>query len=202
MDTKAHWEKVYATKSPKEVSWTQEYPTHSMEMVNTLAIPKSAPIIDVGGGESSLAAELITLGYTDITVLDISQKALDRAKVTLGEKAKHIQWICSDILSFSPKRKYHLWHDRAAFHFLTSPEAIQSYVSLVNQQVEKTLLLGTFSKTGPEKCSGLPVTQYSCSSIATLFSKRFKTVQCHEVTHTTPFNTQQNFIFTRFDKID
>ncbi len=199
---KFHWENVYASKTPQEVSWTQAYPSHSMELIQPLLLEKSDPIIDVGGGDSYLVDALLEEGFTDITVLDIAENALERAQKRLGHKAHRVKWICCDILDFTPLISYALWHDRAAFHFLTQPEAIKTYIDLVGSSVSKNMILGTFSKTGPEKCSGLPITQYNCTLLKTTFKMHFNPLQCMDVVHTTPFKTLQNFIFSSFAKKD
>jgi trans-aconitate methyltransferase len=119
MSNKEHWDKIYTTKTPEEVSWTEDYPQMSIDLIAKSNIPKFTKIIDIGGGDSRLVDALLDLGYTNITVLDISNSAIDRAKARLGQKAQHVKWIVSDILDFSPAESYDLWHDRAVFHFLT-----------------------------------------------------------------------------------
>ncbi len=195
-----HWEQVYETKSPEQVSWTQEIPQTSINFINSFKLPKNARIIDVGGGDSNLVDFLLDQGYTNITVLDISGKALERAKERLGEKAKTVQWIVSDITKFRPSQQYDIWHDRAVFHFLTKPEEIDAYVSLTNKYVNHNLVIGTFSESGPSKCSGLDITQYSEASMSTRFQEKFNKIMCLEETHKTPFNTTQNFVFCSFKK--
>ena len=197
---KQHWETVFNTKTPQEVSWTQEYPSTSIELIKLLKIGAAKAIIDVGGGDSQLVDVLIEEGYTDITVLDISQKALQRAKDRLGDDAKKVKWIVCDILDFKPKRNYSIWHDRAAFHFLTNPNDIKYYTEKVNQYVSEGLVIGTFSLKGPLKCSGLPVTQYSTDTLLGNFKEHFKIIKSIEEEHTTPFKTKQNFSFMCFKK--
>jgi SAM-dependent methyltransferase len=196
--SKQHWEQVFTSKSPQEVSWTQEYPTPSMDLIQGFNLPKSTAIIDIGGGDSLLVDTLLIEGYTNITVLDISKKALERAQNRLGEKAKKVKWIVSDINDFKPTKKYDLWHDRAAFHFLTQKEDIDRYTKTVNGFVSKALVIGTFSKEGPQKCSGLPITQYSCGSLSENFEEQFSLLECRAEEHTTPFDTLQNFTFSQF----
>jgi len=199
-EKKQHWEKVFETKNPDEVSWTESYPTTSMALINNLNIDKTLPIIDIGGGESFLAEELMKEGFKDISVLDISEKALERAQKRLGKKANEIQWIVCDVLDFKPQKEYALWHDRASFHFLTESKDIRSYTQLVNNYVNKHFVLGTFSTTGPFKCSGLNITQYDCASHARCFDEKFEVVKCKKTIHKTPFGTEQNFVFTSFKK--
>ena len=196
---KQHWETVYETKSPEQVSWTQEVPETSLELIQKSKIPKNGKIIDIGGGDSTLVDHLLAEGYSDITVLDISGKALERAKQRQGNKAKEITWIESDILDFIPEHTYDLWHDRAAFHFLTAEHDIKRYSNLVNSNVKDSLILGTFSTKGPLKCSGLEISQYNKDTLSQVM-KGFERISCKTENHTTPFQTQQNFLFCRFKK--
>ena len=196
---KAHWETIYTTKTPEQVSWTQEKPTISLELIETFNLPKSAKIIDIGGGDSLLVDFLLEAGYSDITVLDISQAALDRAKKRLGSKAALVTWICSDILDFKPKEIYQLWHDRAAFHFLTQPKSIATYTELTEKHAVN-LIIVTFSESGPLKCSGLEIKQYSEKLMEISFEKAFTKIECVFSDHVTPFDTTQHFIFCRFQR--
>ena len=201
MDTKKHWETVYETKTPDQVSWTQEKPEVSLELIQEANLPKTAKIIDIGGGDSTLVDFLLEEGYQNITVLDISAKALDRAKTRLGHKAKDVAWIVSDIIDFKPTQTYDLWHDRAAFHFLTTKENLEKYTSIVNEFVAERLIIGTFSKQGPTKCSGLEISQYDEKSLAKVFESHFEKVKCLTNDHKTPFETIQNFQFCSFRKL-
>lgn len=151
LQRKKHWETVYETKNPDEVSWTQEIPKTSLAFIHSLGLDKSAKIIDIGGGDSKLVDFLLDQGFENITVLDISEKALEKAKIRLVEKAKKVTWIVSDILDFEPTETYDVWHDRAAFHFLTTDEEIEKYKSIVNKSVDGFLIIGTFSENGPLK---------------------------------------------------
>ena len=155
LDRTSHWEKVYETKSSNQVSWTQEYPKTSFEIIQSFELPKTARIIDVGGGDSKLVDCLLDAGYEEVTILDISEKALLRAQKRLGDKASKVNWVVSDITRFKPDRPFDVWHDRAAFHFLTEGEQISQYVALASKCVKGYLSVGTFSKQGPFKCSGL-----------------------------------------------
>ena len=201
MDTKKHWDTVYETKTPDQVSWTQEKPEISLELIQEANLPKTAKIIDIGGGDSTLVDFLLEEGYQNITVLDISAKALDRAKTRLGYKAKDVEWIVSDIIDFQPTQTYDLWHDRAAFHFLTIKESLEKYTSIVNEFVAERLIIGTFSKQGPTKCSGLEISQYDEKSLAKVFESHFEKVKCLTTDHVTPFETIQNFQFCSFRKL-
>lgn len=195
-----HWEKVYTTKQPHEVSWTQAVPTTSLQLLHTLSLPADAAIIDVGGGDSQLVDHLLAEGYNNLTVLDISAAALDRAKARLGDKAIQVNWVVQDITAFRPTTIYDVWHDRAAFHFLTTEEQIHTYLDLLRHHVKKGgyLLMGTFSENGPSICSGLPVQRYSAARLAELLQEDFDAIQFTTEDHTTPFNTTQNFLFGVF----
>ena len=200
MDRKEHWETIYQTKEPHQVSWTQEVPKTSLQLIQASGLSKHARIIDVGGGDSLLVDHLLDLGYENISVLDISNAAIERAKKRLGERQTKIDWIVSDIMSFNPKEKYDCWHDRAAFHFLTNKNEVEKYVETVNQSLtpESNLIIGTFSDAGPEKCSGITIQQYSEKSLEEIFSDFFTKEECLRTEHKTPFETFQSFVFCRF----
>ncbi|WP_395047833.1 class I SAM-dependent methyltransferase [Flavobacterium sp.] len=199
---KSHWENVFATKSPNEVSWTQKYPKTSMEYIENLKLSKTANIIDVGGGDSNLVDVLLEKGYENIWVLDISEFALERVKKRLGNKADKVHWVVSDITEFDPDVTFDFWHDRAVFHFLTNQESINKYVDTIGNAINQNghFLLGTFSENGPLKCSGLEIKQYSENEMKNTFSENFVAIQCFTENHTTPFNTTQNFQFCEFRK--
>lgn len=199
-ERKKHWGTIYTKKSPQEVSWTQKKPSLSLSIIESLALPKNSPIIDVGGGESLLVDNLFALGYTDISILDISAEALTRSKERLGNKADKVNWIVADITQFKPKRAYTLWHDRAVFHFLTEQKDIQYYANMVSEYVNEHLLLSTFSLDGPQKCSGLPITQYSVQSLTDIVSSFFDLVKFEEEVHSTPFETTQAFLYCLFHR--
>lgn len=194
---KKHWENVYQNKTPEQVSWTQKFPKTSLDLIAQFDVDLSGKIIDVGGGDSHLVDFLIDEGYENISVLDISSKAIERAKDRLGDKGQNIHWITSNILDFMPETRYDVWHDRAAFHFLTSKKDIESYVKIVSQFANH-IVLGTFSKNGPLKCSGLPISQYNAEDLQALLKSDFELVSSHYEDHTTPFDTQQNFLFCSF----
>ena len=200
MSTKLHWEKIYSEKSPQEVSWTQEIPETSIEFFNELKLSKTSPIIDIGGGESKFVDYLLEEGYQNISVLDISENAIKRAKDRLGKKSKNIEWIVCDINDFNPKKKYALWHDRAVFHFLTSNVEINRYVENVKQNSEN-FIVGTFSTSGPKKCSGLEISQYDKNLLSKLFEESMTINKVEYINHITPFETTQNFIFCSFSAI-
>ena len=200
--TKEHWEKVFATKAANEVSWFQPYPKTSVEFFELFNLPLDANIIDIGGGDSYLVDVFIEKGYRNIYVLDISENALNRAKQRLGDKASLVHWIASDVTDFKPEVKFDFWHDRAAFHFLTSEQKIEKYVAIAENGINKNgyLILGTFAEGGPEKCSGLEIKQYSETSMSTRFEKKFDRIKCIFEEHETPFSTKQHFLFCSFRK--
>ncbi len=201
-DKKVHWEEIYKKKDSAEVSWYQPKAETSMEYIRKLKLKKSTRIIDIGGGDSFLAENLLAEGYTEITVLDISGKALDRARSRLGDKAKKITWIAEDVTAFSPREKYDLWHDRATFHFLTEQAEVIKYKKTVNHGLKANgyLVIGTFSEKGPEKCSGINVKQYSQQELTDCFKEGFNTLECKNVDHLTPSGAIQNFSFCSFQK--
>ena len=202
-DAKEHWENIWTTKKSNEVSWYQEYPKTSINLILPTNPSKDAKIIDVGGGDSNLAETLLDLGFKNITVLDISANALERAKKRLGNKSDMITWIESDILEFENDNRYDIWHDRALLHFLTSEENLKNYVKLVKQHVMQGgyLIISTFSTKGPIKCSGLDTRQYSKESIKELFSNEFEHIKSFEEEHVTPRGMGQIFTWNVFRKI-
>lgn len=202
MNTKEHWEKVYSTKSSGEVSWYQQQPQPSLAFFKELTVSKDAAIIDVGGGDSNLVDFLVAEGYTNVTVLDISEKALEKSKERLGAKAKHVNWIVADINSFQSNKKFDLWHDRAVLHFFTNDAERENYLEIANKHLAANakIIIGTFSDKGPEKCSGLPVKRYTENSLSDFLKRHFKKIKCIRVNHITPFKTIQNFLFCSFLK--
>lgn len=200
LDKAKHWETVYETKNPNEVSWTQIIPKTSLEFIASFGLEKTAKIIDIGGGDSRLVDHLLEAGFQNITVLDISARSLTKAQTRLGEKAKKVNWVVSDITEFEPKTSYDIWHDRAAFHFLTTPENISKYMDVVRKSVNGYLTIGTFSKNGPKKCSGLEIRQYNEQELISEFEKGFDKIKCVTEDHLTPFGTTQNFLFCSFKR--
>ncbi|WP_317197451.1 class I SAM-dependent methyltransferase [Empedobacter stercoris] len=161
---------------------------------------KTAKIIDVGGGESKLVDFLLEEGYENISVLDISANALEKAKKRLGDKAEKVNWIVADITEFEPTDQYDVWHDRAVFHFLTEDNDIKKYQDLVSKAVKGKMVIGTFSTNGPLKCSGLEIKQNDEISLTSTFAADFEKIECFTIDHITPFDTIQNFIFCSFNK--
>jgi trans-aconitate methyltransferase len=203
LDRKKHWENIYQTKDLKDVSWYQPTPTTSLDFLKQFNISTTAKIIDIGGGDSFLVDHLLDLGYTDLTVLDISAASLDRAKQRLGDRATKVKWIVADAATFKPTEQYDFWHDRAAFHFLTQEQEITNYIDTIQKSIKPTgvLVIGTFSEQGPKKCSGINIKQYSETTMTDRLKKFFEKVKCITVDHQTPFDTIQNFIFCSFKKL-
>ena len=200
LDRKKHWETVYETKNPDQVSWTQETPKSSLEFIQSFGLNKTARIIDVGGGDSKLVDCLLDEGFENITVLDISAKSLEKAKNRLGKKADKVTWIVSDILEFEPNGTFDVWHDRANFHFLTTTDQIEKYIKTARQSVSRFMAIGTFSQNCPEKCSGLEIKQYSQEELTLEFRDGFEKMKCMTEDHLTPFGTKQNFLFCSFKR--
>lgn len=202
VNTKEHWETIFSTKNPQDVSWTQEVPSISLAFIHQFNVPKDASIIDIGGGDSKLVDFLLAEGYTNISVLDISETAISRAKKRLGDQANKVKWIVSDIIDFSPSEKYDVWHDRAAFHFQTEKDAIDKYLKIVKRSVDGMVIIGTFSLDGPIKCSGLEIKQYDEAGMKEKFQQfDFKNLECQREDHVTPAGAVQNFVFCSFMKV-
>ncbi len=203
-DKKQHWENVYKTKSLEEVSWYQPIPETSLSFIKNANLPIEAKIIDIGGGDSFLVDHLLELGYQNISVLDISEAAIDRAKERLGAAAGQVKWIVSDILEFQPTEEYDFWHDRAAFHFITDDREIELYLLKARQALgpKGLMLIGTFSESGPTKCSGITIKQYSDDSMASKFDPYFNKIKCGFFDHPTPGGSTQQFVFCSFRRKD
>lgn len=202
MDARKHWDQVYQTRKPDQLSWTQEVPGTSLDFIESFHLSPEARIIDVGGGESRLADCLLEKGFRHITVLDISREALQRAQERLGEKAVLVEWVVADVADFHPDQPYDLWHDRATFHFLTTDRQIGRYLSNARAAVPQGgyLVIGTFSDRGPDKCSGLPIHQYTEGELTRELHNGFDKIRCITEDHRTPFNTIQNFLFCSFKR--
>jgi 2-polyprenyl-3-methyl-5-hydroxy-6-metoxy-1,4-benzoquinol methylase len=200
---KAHWENVYQTKDTTKVNWYQAVPETSLRLIENLNLSASAKIIEVGCGNSNLTEILAEKGYSEITLVDISEVALEMAKVKLGEKAKQITWLAADVANFEPPAKYNVWHDRAVFHFLNERTDIQKYVSTAYNHILHGghLIISTFSNNGPDECSGLHVQQYSEKELTEIFGMQFKRIECFAENHKTPSGGSQNFLFCVFQRI-
>jgi 2-polyprenyl-3-methyl-5-hydroxy-6-metoxy-1,4-benzoquinol methylase len=198
MASKAHWEAVYGSKAPDAVSWYRAHLERSLELIEWSCADKSASIIDVGGGESTLVDDLLGRGYRSITVLDISEKALEVARERLGPRASQVSWIAADITkAHLPARRYDVWHDRAVFHFLTDPADRAAYVRQVASSVRVGghVIVATFGPEGPTKCSGLDVVRYDADSLHGEFGAAFKMEGSGTEIHHTPFGTTQQFLY-------
>jgi 2-polyprenyl-3-methyl-5-hydroxy-6-metoxy-1,4-benzoquinol methylase len=194
-DRAAHWQTIYQTKSDGETSWHQDNPAVSLDLIHD-CLPKGGRVVDVGGGASALAGHLAGAGF-DVTVLDISAAALDRAKQRIGPIASQINWIVGDVTQLNEIGEFDLWHDRAAFHFLADTADRKKYASLCERSVIHGgyAIIGTFALTGPEKCSGLPAQRYDGIGIASEFSPAFTLVRSVPHVHTTPWGKPQDFSF-------
>lgn len=201
---KQHWENIFTSKTANKVSWYEPKPIISLQFLQEYNIATTAAIIDIGGGDSFFVDNLLELGYVNITVLDISEAALNKAKARLGKKATEVKWIVADAASFTPTEQYDFWHDRAAFHFLTTEVEIENYVVTVKESITASgfLVIGTFSEDGPTKCSDIKIKQYNETSMTERLNKYFNKIKCITIDHVTPFNTLQNFIFCSFKKLD
>ncbi len=198
MNEKTHWEHIYETKSPTQVSWYQEHAKFSLEYIKRTGIRKTDRIIDVGGGTSTLVDDLVVDGFQHISILDVSGAALQIARQRLGRRAAHVNWIEADITQADlPEQAYDLWHDRAVFHFLTQPEDRKRYVDAVRRAVRTRghIIVATFAPDGPDHCSGLEVMRYNPESLHSEFGDEFDLVDSTNETHHTPFGTEQKFIY-------
>ena len=197
-----HWDKIYSEKQNDEMSWFQEIPQKSLDLIREFNLRFDSKIIDIGAGDSRLVDALFDLGFHDLTVLDISIEALKKTKTRLALSHRQVKLIESDVTQFKAPEKYKLWHDRATFHFLTKKEDIEAYVKIAFESLDQDghLIVSTFSKTGPEKCSGLEISQYSDSDLKSIFGKYFKNIKCIEDTHETPWGSKQDFVYCGFKK--
>lgn len=190
-----HWERVYTTRSTSEVSWYEREPATSLRLVESVASGPASAVIDVGGGALFLVDALLARGFNDVTVLDVSQHALDEVENRLGEHAASVNLVCSDVLTWAPERRYDIWHERAVLHFLTDPIERDRYVELAEIALrdDGALVVGTFADDGPTQCSGLPVIRYSPQDLADVFSPSFAVVAHEREEHTTPAGVIQPF---------
>ena len=196
----AHWENVYTTKGENDVSWFQENPAPSLELIDRMGATPASAIVDIGGGASRLVDNLVAKGFQDIAVLDFSAAALDAARARLGAKAGKVTWIVADVTLWEPSRTYDIWHDRAAFHFLTDPNDRGAYVARLKRalKVGGHAIIATFAPDGPERCSGLPVVRYDAASLGRALGPDFGLVEGLRHAHATPWGSQQAFQFSVF----
>jgi trans-aconitate methyltransferase len=189
-----HWDAVYGRLEPDQVSWYQAEPTVSMQLIEELGVVPGAAVLDVGGGVSALASTLISEGFHDVTVLDVSQTALDRADARMPRHAD-VEWIRGDLLTWTPARRYGLWHDRAVFHFMVEPEDRHRYVEVMRSAVAGggSVIIATFATDGPDHCSGLPVARYSADELVAMLGPGFDVRTVRREAHTTPRGAIQPF---------
>ncbi len=201
-DTRTHWDTTYSTKTETQVSWYQASPQRSLEMIKSAAPNRSSSIIDIGGGASRLVDELLADGYSDLTVMDISEVALDRSKTRLGASSSRVSWIVANITQWQPPRTWNLWHDRAVFHFLTNASDQNAYISALRHGTASgsAVIMATFALNGPERCSGLPVQRYSPATLAARLGPNFMLYAEAAETHPTPFGTTQEFAYAAFKR--
>ena len=199
---KQHWDNVYTSKAPSQLSWYQAVPAVSLTLIRASGITPFAKIIDIGGGASTLTDHLLADGFHEITVLDISATALDQSRQRLGIAADQIDWLVADITTWQPKTRFDLWHDRAVFHFLTDPGDRLAYLTTLKNAAAPgaTIILATFALDGPERCSGLPVQRYSPETLAKELGSEFTLVETAPEDHHTPSGSAQRFVYCRFTR--
>jgi ubiquinone/menaquinone biosynthesis C-methylase UbiE len=198
---RVHWETVYASKGETEVSWFQENPVASLELIAEAGAAPLSAIIDVGGGASRLVDALVEKGFRDVTVLDVSEAALAAARARLGERSRSVRWVVADVTKWRPEAAaFDLWHDRAAFHFLTDAGDRTAYVTRMTRAVKPGghAIIATFALDGPERCSGLPVQRYDGRSVGEAIGDRFELIRTRLEVHTTPWGAKQSFQFSLF----
>lgn len=195
-----HWDRIYAEKSETDVSWFQDNPAPSLELLRRTGCPKDAGIIDIGGGASRVVDRLVSDGYGDVSVLDIAEGALDKAKRRLGADAGRVAWTVADIILWRPERTYDVWHDRAVFHFLTDKSDRAAYRRAMRAATKPgaTAIIATFAPDGPERCSGLPIVRYSPRSLADELGDGVTLIDSLIDAHRTPSGGIQHFQFSRF----
>lgn len=202
-DRTTHWQNVYATKGEAEVSWFQDSPAISLEMIRAANPDRAAAIIDIGGGASRLVDALLQDGYRNLAVLDLSANALDVAKKRIGPTASTVDWIVADATTWRPAKTWDVWHDRAAFHFLTDPRDRAAYVERLRSAVAPGghVIIATFAPDGPEKCSGLPVQRHDSASLSAELGPEFELVETRSESHHTPWHSTQAFQYSRFRRL-
>jgi SAM-dependent methyltransferase len=199
-DRKDHWEAVYSTKAETGMSWYQDEPRLSLELIRAVAPPEGGRIIDVGGGASVLVDRLLGFPFGEIAVLDISEVALGKARARLGERAERVRWVVADVTEGPELGTFDVWHDRAVFHFLTDPEDRKSYVELARKTVAEGghLVIATFADDGPKRCSDLDVCRYDARSLASELGEGFFLMREARETHSTPWGSSQPFFYGVF----
>lgn len=200
MNRQEHWNQVYETKGPLDVSWYQRRPEVSLALIAAAGVSKDAGIIDVGGGASVLVDCLLDAGYTRLAVLDLSGVALNQSRVRLGARSAEVEWFEADVTTFMSPHRFSLWHDRAVFHFLTAADDRRGYVATLRQTLQPggTVIIATFALDGPPKCSGLDIVRYDEPSILAELGPEFRLQEVRRETHVTPWESEQRFIYFRF----
>ena len=201
MEKKKHWENIYQTKNIDGVSWYQETPYESIELIKKFSTTDFDMIIDIGCGKSFLADNLLKLNYKNITLVDISLNALKEVKDRLNNKS--LNFIETDVLNLKLEQTFDIWHDRAVFHFIIDKKSVEKYISLCNEYIVEggKLIIGTFAEDGPLKCSGIEIKRYSVEHLKKLFKENFEFLEGFKKLHSTPFDTEQSFTFCVFRKI-
>jgi 2-polyprenyl-3-methyl-5-hydroxy-6-metoxy-1,4-benzoquinol methylase len=202
IERQAHWQNVYQTKGERDVSWFQESPAISLDLIQATGVSADASIIDIGGGTSRLVDALVAEGFRSVSVLDLSEKALATSKDRVGAEAENVNWIVEDVTKWQPTQTYDVWHDRAAFHFLTDPGERMAYALRVREAVRPGghVIVGTFALDGPERCSGLPVTRHDAASLGAILGPSFELMENRRHDHRTPGGATQRFQFSRFER--
>jgi len=201
--SRQHWESVWATRTAEEVSWFQADPSTSLRMIRAVTDP-TASVIDVGSGATRLVEALLADGYRDLTVLDISPSALDKARERLGGAAAEVDWVVGDVTSFQPRHRFELWHDRAVLHFLTDAIDRRAYRETLQRCVARGghVVVAAFGPDGPESCSGLPVMRHDRRSLAEVLGDDFEPIEYLEEEHLTPGGASQQFVYGLFGRRD
>lgn len=198
MDLQAHWERVYQTKQPTEVSWFRPHLDTSLSLISSLDVARDVPVLDVGGGASTLVDDLIAAGYSNLTVLDLSASAIDAARSRLGARQTTVTWLATDVTRAElPASHFRVWHDRAVFHFLTDPADRDRYVEQVRHSVASGghVIIATFGPHGPSRCSGLPTARYDADALHAVFGDEFEMIDRREERHRTPAGVEQQFVY-------
>lgn len=203
MDRKEHWDTVYTTKAVDQVSWFQDTPALSLDLIGRSGVSGTAPVVDIGGGASRLVDALLAQGYSDVTVLDIAEAALSASRTRLGHRAQNVHWVVADITQWQPARRYALWHDRAVFHFLTDAADREAYrrALLAGTASGSRIIIASFAPDGPERCSGLPVMRYAPETLQTELGADFALEDARHEEHRTPGGNIQRFQYSRFRRL-
>ncbi|MBN8945205.1 MAG: class I SAM-dependent methyltransferase [Rhizobiales bacterium] len=198
-----HWDEVYRTKAENEVSWFEDEPTMSLDLMRQAGLTPASSVLDIGGGTSHLVDNLLRLGLSRVTVLDISEAALTAAQARLGPEASRATWIAADVTTWEPAESYDIWHDRAAFHFLAQPADRAAYRRCLAKALKPGAhaVIASFAEDGPERCSGLPVTRYSPQDLATALASVVELVESRRHSHATPWGSVQKFQFSLFRRV-